>query len=292
MRVTEGSAVYSSLAGLQSTASRLAALQSQLSSGRQITKPSDSPTGTSQALGLRAELTRVDQYGNNATDAIGWMTTTDSTLSSAVTQLQSVRSLVLQGLNTAMGTPTSNNALAQQVDQLRASMLSLSNATYQGRPIFGGTTAGAVAFDSTGNYVGDTGTVTRTVGPSTTVDINNSGTDVFGPDGGNVFSVLSDISAKLRSDPSTLTSSLQDLDTAMTRMSSQQALSGAVYQRVQVAQTVNATNTLQLKSQLSNLQDIDLASMAVQVSTADAAYQASLATTAKIRQTSLLDYLR
>ncbi len=48
MRVTVGSASPGSLAGLRSTASRLAGLQSQLSSGRQITRPSDSPSGTSR----------------------------------------------------------------------------------------------------------------------------------------------------------------------------------------------------------------------------------------------------
>jgi flagellar hook-associated protein 3 FlgL len=292
MRVTEGSASYGALVGLQSTSSRLAALQSQLSSGRQITKPSDSPTGTSQALGLRGELKRMDQYGGNATDALGWLTTTDSTLSSTVAQLQQVRTLVLRGMNTGSGNATSNEALAMPVDKLNASLLSLSNASYLGRPIFGGTTAGTVAFDSAGSYVGDTGTVTRTVGPSTSVDINATGTAVFGPDGANVFTVLTDISANLRTDPSTLSGSLQQLDDAMNRVSTQQAVAGATYQRIQTNQSVNGTNTLRLKSQLSDLQDIDLADMAIQVSTANAAYQAALATTARVSQTSLLDFLR
>ncbi|MDQ1717548.1 MAG: flagellar hook-associated protein 3 FlgL, partial [Pseudonocardiales bacterium] len=91
MRVTEGSSAYGSLVGLQSAASRLADLQSQLSSGRQITKPSDSPTGTSTALGLRGELQRLSQYQSNATDALGWLNTVDSTLSSSLTQLQNAR---------------------------------------------------------------------------------------------------------------------------------------------------------------------------------------------------------
>ncbi|MDQ1731184.1 MAG: flagellar hook-associated protein 3 FlgL [Pseudonocardiales bacterium] len=292
MRVTEGSAAYNSLVGLQSTSQKLSDLQSQLSSGRQITKPSDSPTGTATALGLRAELNSLSQYQSSATDALGWLTTTDSTLSSAVTQLQNARTIVLQGLNSGASTGSSNEALAQQVDQLRSSMLALSNASYLGRPIFGGTTAATSAFDATGSYVGDTGTVTRTVGANTSLTVNAVGTDVFGPNGSNVFDVLAGISNSLRTNPSNLSADLAKLDTATQRISAQQGLAGALYQRIQATQDVNATNKIQLTSQLSDVQDIDIADMAIKVSSADAAYQAALATTAKVRQISLLDFLR
>jgi flagellar hook-associated protein 3 FlgL len=292
MRVTEGSSAYRSLSGMETAASRLSDLQSQMSSGRQITKPSDSPTGTNTALNLRGELKRLTQYQSNATDALGWLTTVDSTLSSFSTQLQQVRSLVLQGLNTGANSAASNAALAQQVDQIRQSLIGQANASYQGRPVFGGTTSGSVAFDATGSYVGDTGTVQRTIGPNQTVTINQLGTDVFGANGSNVFDVLNSISADLQSNPTALNTDLQNLDSAMQKISSQQGLEGAVYNRIENVQSVNSTNTVQLKSQLSDVQDIDLADMAVQVQTADTAYQAALATTAQIKQISLLDFLK
>jgi flagellar hook-associated protein 3 FlgL len=292
MRVTEGSSAYGSLVGLQSAASRLADLQSQMSSGRQITKPSDSPTGTSTALGLRGELQRLSQYQSNATDALGWLNTVDSALSSSLTQLQNARTLVLQGLNYGSNNASSNEALAQQIDQLRQSTLALANATYLGRPIFGGTTAGTRAFDNSGTYIGDAGSVSRNVGANTSVAINQVGTDVYGPNGSNLFDVLAGISTDLRSNPGNLTADLASLDAGTTRISSQQGLAGALYQRVQNSQTVNAAGVVQRKSQLSEVEDIDLADIAIKVSSADASYQAALATTAKVRQTSLLDFLR
>jgi flagellar hook-associated protein 3 FlgL len=293
MRITERSSARSTLAGLQANASRVAAVQQQLSSGRQITKPSDSPSGTATALQLRSELKRMDQYQGSATDAISWLTTVDTTLTSVTNQVQQVRSLVLQGLNTGSGDATSNEALAQQVDQARSSLLALSNASYLGRPVFGGTTAGSVAFDSaTGHYVGDSGTVSRTVQPNMTMDINPSGTATFGANGANLFDVLTSISAKLRSDPSTLGGDLAKIDTLQLGLSGQQALAGARSQQIQATQTAGVATTIQLKSQLSDLQDIDLANTIVDMTTAQTAYQAALATTAKIRQISLMDYLR
>lgn len=292
LRVTEGSTSRGALVGLQASAGRLSALQQQLSSGRQITRPSDNPTGTVSALQLRAQLKQLSQYQASATDALGWLTTVDSAYSSISGQLQQVRTLVVQGMNTGTGSASSNEALAQQVDQARASLLSLANASYLGRPVFGGTTAGAVAFDNAGNYVGDNGTVSRTVGPNTTVDLNTPGTTSFGPNGNNLFDLLSTISNDLRTNPSGLGADLTALDARQVAITSDQSLAGAKYQRIQGVQTSSNTNTIQLKSQLSDLQDIDLADMAVQVSTANAAYQAALATTAKVSQISLLDFLR
>jgi flagellar hook-associated protein 3 FlgL len=292
LRVTEGSTSRGALVGLQASAGRLSALQQQLSSGRQITRPSDDPTGTVSALQLRAQLKQVTQYQASATDAIGWLTTVDSAYSSISGQLQQVRTLVVQGMNTGTGSVTSNEALAQQVDQARSSLLSLANSSYLGRPVFGGTTAGTVAFDSSGSYVGDNGTVSRTVGPNTTVDLNTPGTTGFGPNGGNLFDLLSTISNDLRTNPSGLGADLTALDARQLAITGDQSLAGAKYQRIQGVQTTSNANTIQLKSQLSDLQDIDLADMAVQVSTANAAYQAALATTAKVSQISLLDFLR
>ena len=164
MRVTESSTNRATLANLQLDASRLADLQEQMSSGRQITKPSDNPTGTVSALQLRSQLKQLTQYQSSATDALGWLTTVDSAYNSISKQLQQVRTLVVQGMNTGTGSVTSNEALAQQVDQARASLLSLANSSYLGRPVFGGTTANGAAYDTSGTYVGDNGVVSREIG--------------------------------------------------------------------------------------------------------------------------------
>ncbi len=78
----------------------------------------------------------------------------------------------------------------------------------------------------------------------------------------------------------------------MTTLSTQQAQAGATYQRIQTVQTTPATPRCRSTTQLSSIQDVDVADMAVQVSSANIAYQAALQTTASIRQTSLLDYLK
>lgn len=292
MRVTDGASQQNSLFGVQNAASRLADLQAQLSSGRAITKPSDNPGGTGRALELRGEVKRTNQYGANASDALGWMSTADTAYSQIVTLTQKARTLVVQALNTGAGTPESANALADQVDGIRRSIIGLANAQYNGRPVFGGTTAGSAAYDASGTYVGDNGAVARTIAADSTVQVNQTGPQAFGSPGNDLFGLLSSISSAMRTDPSTLSGSLDDLDTAIQTVSGAQALEGATYERVQAAQSAQGSQVATLQSQLSELQDVDIASMAVQVSTANVTYQAALATTANIRQTSLLDFLR
>jgi flagellar hook-associated protein 3 FlgL len=290
IRITEGAASYGSLVGLQSAAARLASAQAKLSSGKQITTPSDDPSGTVRALQLRADLKRNTQYTANASDAIGWMSTADTTYTQIVKLAQNARTLVVQGLNTGVNSAASQNSIADQIDAIRNSLISLANTTYNGRPLFAGTADVTAAYDPTGAYQGDTGEVYRAVGPNATVRINQNGEDVFGPAGNDMFKLLDDISTDLRS--GTLTGSrLTDLDGAIRQVSTAQATEGAAYQRVEVAQAAQANTSVTLKSQLSDIQDIDLADMAVQVATANTNYQAALQTTASIRQLSLLNFL-
>jgi flagellar hook-associated protein 3 FlgL len=292
LRVTEGSASYDSLAGLQSAAARLASLQAKMSSGQQITKPSDDPSGTVQALQLRGDIKRNSQYTANAGDALGWLSTSDATYTQIGKLAQNARTLVVQGLNTGATSASSASALADQVDAIRASLIDLANATYNGRPVFGGTTAGTVAYDTAGNYVGDSGSVSRTVGPQSTVQINQTGPQVFGAPGSDLFGLLANISATLRTNPAALGGDLTALDGAVATISGAQAAEGAAFQRVQTAQAAQTSTALAASSQLSGIQDIDLADMAIQVTTANTNYQAALQTTANIRQLSLLDFLR
>lgn len=292
MRVTVGSLAYSGLAAIQSTSSTLADLQARLSSGNQILQPSDNPSGTVRAMSLRSEMARNDQYATNADDALAWLSTADTTYSQTVSVLQQARTLVLQGLNTGTNDATANAAVAQQINGLRSSLIALANTSYNGRPIFGGTTAGGAAYDSTGTYVGDSGAVTRMVGPNMTVSVSGNGPAVFGSGSSDVFAMLSSIASTMTTNPAALSGSLSDLDAAISRVSDAQAGEGATYQQVQNAQTAQTSASTSLKTQLSSIVDVDTAQMAIDVTTANTAYQAALQTTASVRQLSLLDFLK
>jgi flagellar hook-associated protein 3 FlgL len=290
-RVTQQMLSQRSLASIMGGLSQMAKYQEQLETGKKLNRPSDDAAGTNTALRMRTALAEQDQYVRNANDGKGWLSTVDSTLSGVVTQLQRANTLALQGANDGAMSQSAAEALATEIDQIRESLLQQANSDYLGRPVFGGTTAGSVAFDANGNYVGDGGEVTRRVGSGVSVRVDSDGRTVFGEDGDNVFSHLSALSAALRNG-SDIQTSIDQLQTDVTRISAAQADEGARLNRLTQASDLASQAQLRLKSSLSDVEDVELAEVTINVNQAEIAYKAALAAAAKTLQPSLLDFLK
>lgn len=292
-RVTERSISQSSLANLQVNLNKLSNLQAQLSSNRKLNKPSDSPGGTVDAMQLKASMRSNDQYVRNAADGSSWLGSADNTLQSMVSVVQKVRGLALQGMSTGNnGTPAAQQALSSQVSSLHDELLSSANTTYLNRPLFGGTTAGTAAYDTTGAYIGDNGAVTRTVGPNSSVQVNVTGPETFGSGSGQLFAVVSDIADHMTSNPALLGADMDRLDAVMTNMTNKLSTIGARENRVSDASQTATTAKNTLAQNLSAVQDIDLPTTIVNLQMQETAYQSALAATAKAITPSLVDFLK
>src|SRR3712207_1733759 len=149
MRVTQRMMITNSLAGLNGNLAAVNRLQQQLTSGKVLTRPSDSPTNTNTAMQTRSQQAAVTQQANNISDAQSWMNQTDSTLQNMLDVAHRVRNLTVQGLNSGATSTSSATAIAAEVKALRESLLGMANTTVQERPIFGGVTAGSTAYDVT-----------------------------------------------------------------------------------------------------------------------------------------------
>ncbi len=301
MRVTQHTIATNSLANLQANLNRVSELQEQMTSGKVINRPSDSPTGTVSSLDLRAEVRTTEQYSKNANDAVSWLGTQDTTLTSINDVLQRVRTLTLQGANDGAMGPAARQALAAEVTSLRETLRGQANTTYLGRPIFGGTTAGTQAFvvDTTSPatpqpivYAGDGGAVVRRIGADATVRVDTDGQGVFGPNGSSAFDVLDRIADHLVNDPAALQTDLGDLDTATVRVRTALTEVGARYNRADAARQAADDRVLTLRATLSGVEDIDLPHTIMDLQMQQMAYQTALGATAKALQPSLLDFLR
>lgn len=293
IRITQRLMVERSLTAMQTGAARLARSQEQLSTGRQINRPSDSPTGTNSAMRLREELSAASQHARNASDGLAWLGRTDNTPTSMVDGTRRARDLILQGANGATG-PQAREALATELDQIRESMLSLANTQHLGRPIFGGTTDGSTAYDTTtGAYIGQPAPseIRRTVGNGVEVAINTVGPDAFTANNTDLFAVLKAASDDLRNGTNPA-GRLDDLDAVMKTMLSELADVGTRYGRVESALASVNSSTLDMQAALSEVENVDIAKAIVDLQMQEVAYQAALGATARVIQPSLLDFLR
>jgi flagellar hook-associated protein 3 FlgL len=296
IRITQRLMVERSLTSMQTSMNRLSRSQEQLSSGRQINRPSDSPAGTNSAMRLREQLAADAQHARNASDGLAWLGRTDNTLTTMADGTRRARDLILQGGNTGSLGPQAREALAAELTQIRESMLALANTQHLGRPLFGGTTAGAVAFaedPATGQVVfqGTTQVVNRTVGDGVEVAVNTIGATAFGADGSNLFDVLDAAAATLRAGGNPV-DQLADLDAVMDKMMTALADVGTRYGRVESALASVNSSTLDMRAMLSEVENVDIAKAIVDLQMQEVAYQAALGATARVIQPSLLDFLR
>lgn len=291
MRITQRSMQMGVEANLHAALNRVQRLQEQLSSGKLISKPSDSPTGTVSALRLRAEIRRTEQLARNADDAAGWLNTADKALTSQLDIVNRARELLLQGIN-GSSDEKARQAIANEIEQLREAALDVANTTYLGRPVFAGTAATGQAYDAAGTYLGDAGTIERVISPSVSVQVNLTGPDVYGPAGQDLFTVLGDVAQHLVTDPTALQADLQNLDAAFDRIIGAVATLGARANQVEATKQRLEGVKIDSTSALAEVESIDLPATILQLELQSVAYQAALGAAARVIQPSLLDFLR
>lgn len=301
MRVTTLMSSRAMLSDLNEGFARLNRLQGQLSSGKQISRPSDDPYGTSRALALRGELGGLDQYQRNVYDGTGWLNTCDTALGQMSDVLARVRELLVNGGNDTTG-PASRAALADEIDQLTESVKQEADVQYGGRNVFSGTATDTTPYALGGadRYLGDAGTITRAIGPGVELPINTDVRALLGDGQGarddKLLNTLRDISDHLRgntpADTDALrTTDLQRLDASLDVLNGIRADVGARTNRLAVASSRLSGLALNSTRLLSDVEDADMAQTITQYTTQQAAYSAALKAGANIVQSSLLDFL-
>jgi flagellar hook-associated protein 3 FlgL len=292
MRITQRAVATTSLQGLSRNLDQLGKLQQQLTSGRQISAPSDSPTGTNQAMQIRSSQAAVDQQSRAIGDAKAWLEQTDSTLQTMIGHTQRVRDLTLQASNDGAMSTTSRQAIAIEVASLREGLIALANTRSQGRPLFGGTTSGPAAYSATGAFVGNAGDVNRRVSDDEVMAINVTGPVAFGTGPGDLFDVVASIATDVNADPAALSGHLQALDGVMEGMLDAVSSVGVRGTRVERLEDIGLERALSLSSQLSEVENIDLPHTIMKLQMQQIGYETALAATAKAIQPTLLDFLR
>ena len=103
---------------------------------------------------LRSQNAADTQYLRNIDSRLGPAGRHRQRPHPAADQLTSVRTLVVQSRNGALGS-ASQSAIAADVTAIRGDVIDLYNTTYLDRPVFGGTVTATTAIDANGNYLGN-----------------------------------------------------------------------------------------------------------------------------------------
>lgn len=329
MRVTSKMMTNRYLRDANTNLNNLQKLTNQLTSGKEISRPSDNPYKVARSMQLNTSISTNKQYNENIKDTLNWLDSTDEALSQVSSTLERIRTLMVSAGNAAYGTDE-RNAIANEVNERIGELSQILNTSFDGKYIFGGTkttsTPVNVVQDNNGNnklvFVDKNGqeleinsddkytqnqlnminsklTSEISQGVSIEYNINSMELLVFKDSDGNTqntMNLLSDIITNLTSSDDTdaekiTGENLNDLDKVIQNVLKARAEVGAKQNRMESAEAKNEEANLNMTDILSKTEDIDFTEKMIQYSTAQTVYQAALQVSAKILPSTLLDYL-
>ena len=287
--------------------SKLTQTQAQLAQGKQIINASDSPNQAATIQRLKSILNKQDSYQNSLNIIKARLEGEDTTLNSVSTLLVRAKEIAVQGANDTLSV-ADRKALGTEMQALRDQLLSLANTKdSNGNYLFSGSRVKQAAFVETANgsavYMGDQTRMNVRVSDQRSIPINRTGTDAFVPvarpdtDGKNIgvgfFQVLDDLISSLNNvKVNDIRRGVGELDALTQGVSLAQAQIGTNLNVVDQQTAVLEDTTLNLKTTLSSIEDLDYASAVTKMSQQMMSLEAAQASFAKVSQLNLFNYIK
>jgi len=274
-------------------------LTTEMSSGLRVASLSDDPVAASTNVALSSSMARIDFYVQSSNREQSLLQVTDSALGEVVSQVTAALSLGVKATN---GSLSSANlaAIGKQLSDLRDSVMSLANTSYQGTYVFAGSqgntrpfTLDSTTSPATASYAGDTVTQKIETPDGQKVQTNVPGSDIFMAKGADLLSALNklvaDVSAAstggLSADTAALTASLATVST-------QRGTIGSSLNRLISTTGYAQTQSTMLQARQSDLLSADPAAVASELKTAEVQHQALLSIESALSQVNLFSYLK
>ena len=294
-------------------------LTEQLASGKKVTKITDDPIAAVNIVNTNRQIGQIETFNKNAQLAMEELDTLDDLMELATGYLNQAWDKAVQANNGTYG-KSSLEALKVEIDEITKTMVDLANTEFNDNFIFGGANTKLTPYeiDDNGNvlYHGTKHDNPDYIRQTEVADgvyevINTTGDIVFGWYNGEddysgvmgALKVLSNslqevIDAKDAKDSAAeeagykkMFSTLDMFSNSHNDIVTEQTKFGGVYNRMEMTESTLETNTENLTSYLSSLQDIDIASAASKWLQAQYSYQASLQVAASTMGMSLLNYM-
>ena len=328
MRVTNKMLSNNFLRDMRNNLSNMNTIQGQMTSGKQIRRPSDDPFKASRIMQMHSDIDANKQYNNNIKDSINWLDTTDTALGQVGDVVGRIEELLVSAGNGAYSA-NERTAIKDEINQKIGEVSQILNTSFDGKYIFGGTRGTTKPVDvETKDALGNPknteliynilpqvnpGDPTQAeqlnmlkdkrlveVSQGVTMEYNINASQVINYGTGaseNLMELFKNITTHLDSTNPTdiqalTTTDLAGIKAAMTNVLKVRSEVGSKQNRMESAQSRNVDENFNMTEILSRTEDIDITEKAMEYATMQTIYVASLQTSAKVLQPSLLDYLR
>lgn len=294
VRVTQNMLNSNMMRNLNNSMQNMDRLQDQLSSGRKINRPSDDPVVATRGMFYRSSLIENSQFQRNVSEAQSWMELSDKSLDEANTIMQRVRELVVYSGDGALE-KSSLDAIAEEIEQIKDHLGNIANQTVGGRYIFAGTDTKNPPYDYDKKQFTNTNNaeIRLEMNKQIFLPINVSGQAIFNykPDGNNIFNVLDNIVADLKSGKDA-TGQLKSLDSQIDNLLAERASLGARINRIDLIKDRLENEEVSVTKLMSDNEDVDTAQVITDLKMQENVHRAALSAGSRVIQPTLLDFLR
>lgn len=307
MRISSNMAYNDFLRNLTIDDNSMQKTMEQLTSGHTVSRSSDNPLIASKIMDLNATINQNDNYDSTINDAVSWSNTQDSAISSASTALSRIRTLIQSATNATSGA----QEIQADKDEIQSNFKTIVNALntqFDGRYLFSGDKTTTPPFSTVENADGDITGITysgsdidqvREIAQGVQVNLVTNGQNMVTSQGvslGNFAQQLvQHLNQAIAGDKTAQADlgkqDLGDVDTLFDNLTNQRSQIGAINNQLQAADKRNQAQSLQLKTERSNKQDIDVAQKYSEYMNQMTTYKATLAMGTKVLQATVLDYL-
>lgn len=294
MRVTNAMLLSQAMYDLNGLRQKYAKAQSAVN-GRALERPSDDVQRVVEAMDLSGAKLRLERSQVAGQDAREWMSVVENGLTTMIETLQNAREVAVQGGSPSSRDPDAHQALAKAVLMMRDSLLQQMNGRHRDQYLFGGWRTDAIPFeleDGGANYVANnSGSLMRDIAPGLSVAINIPGDQLLAQ--GDMIKTLTDLADDLmngRTDE-VVGDRLKEIDQALGHLTILRSDLGVRQQQVAQYESYALDTLLQIADRMTDITGTDLETAVLQMTEAQTAYQAALASFAKALPTSLLDYM-
>lgn len=285
---------------------KVSEIQTQLATGKQVLRPSDSPEQAALIQRLSTALNRQDSYASNLDTINSRLAAEEAALMTSEDIMQRVRELAVQGNSDTLSTGD-RRIIATEVRALRDQLVSLANAQdVSGNYVFSGSMVRSQPFaeDASGNlvYQGDQNRMLVDVSDQRQLALNRPGNEAFSSviretDGVServgFFDVIDDFAAALLSqDSQQLQNSLAEVSDLTLNLAVSIADVGSRMNTAENQGDSLADAKLRYQTLLSGAEDLDYASAITQLTSEIMSLEAGQSSFAKISQLTLFDYIR
>ncbi|MCD4716276.1 MAG: flagellar hook-associated protein FlgL [Desulfobacterales bacterium] len=259
-----------------------------VSTGKRISDLSDDPVGLTQALNIKSALSNFEQLGRNITTGNSWLTASESAMSNVQNLISDAKTLCVQMATATIGTEERASA-AETVQNTLEEVISLANTQLNGLYIFSGSKTDTAPFSQDGTYNGDNNPFTIKIGRDSSVQVGSDGGAVFG----TIFNTLSDLKDALgANDFDGIQTAMINLDTHFDHVSNKISDVGSKMLRMEIKENIFQDLKISNTERLSEIENADITEAIIDLQAKELVYQAALASSAKVMELSLVDYIK